>query len=111
MFLFGGTPSHCHIDAIGVLYQLIQPSQKGPIMRQTGGRLVSALEICETIGISRQTLHAWRQGQVPNLPTFPEPIKLGCRVIRWYEVDVVEWARKAGFDWMRARKQPEKNGL
>lgn len=80
-------------------------------MKKTGGRLVSAVDICETIGISRQTLHSWRNGQVPNLPKFPEPIKLGCRVLRWYEVDIVEWARKAGFDWMKARKQPEKKGL
>ncbi|BES53347.1 hypothetical protein [Aeromonas phage phiWae15] len=80
-------------------------------MRKTAGGLISALEICETIGISRQTLHAWRNGQVPDLPTFPQPIRLGCRVIRWYEVDIVEWARKAGFDWMRAKKTAKKKGL
>ena len=80
-------------------------------MKKTGGRLVSAVEICETIGISRQTLHAWRNGQVPNLPTFPEPIKLGYRTLRWYEDDLIEWARQSGFDWRRAKNQPEKKGL
>lgn len=79
-------------------------------MSETGGRLVSSLEICETIGVTRQTLHAWRHGQVPGLAKFPEPIRLGARVIRWYEDDLIEWADQAGFDWIRARSKPEKKG-
>ena len=80
-------------------------------MSETGGRLVSTLEICEILGVTRQTLFAWRHNRVPTIAKFPKAIKLGYRTLRWYEDDLIEWARQSGFDWRRAKNQPEKKGL
>ena len=77
-------------------------------MAEMGGRLVSTVEICEILGVTRQTLFAWRKNKVPTIAPFPKAIKLGYRTLRWYEADLIEWARLSGFDWKRAKNTPEK---
>jgi prophage regulatory protein len=43
-------------------------------------------EVCQMLGISPSTLDNWRKAG-----TFPQPLKLSEKTIRWSEADVLDW--------------------
>ena len=43
-------------------------------------------EVCEATGVSRSTLDRLRKEK-----KFPPPLDLGCDVVRWRKVDVLQW--------------------
>ena len=49
-------------------------------------KLIRRPEVESRIGISRSTLYDWmKRGE------FPQPVKLGARLVAWRESDVTEW--------------------
>ncbi len=49
-------------------------------------RLLAEKEVCSMLGISPSTLDNWRKAG-----TFPQPLMLSAKTIRWPEVVVLEW--------------------
>lgn len=48
--------------------------------------LLRVPDLCEMLGVSRKTLWAWRRAG-----TFPEPVRLGERLIAWRPEDITRW--------------------
>ena len=49
-------------------------------------RLLRRPEVEGRTGLSRSTLYDWmKRGE------FPQPVKLGARIVAWRESDVTEW--------------------
>nr|WP_246035904.1 AlpA family transcriptional regulator [Aliishimia ponticola] len=49
-------------------------------------RLIRRPEVEARTGLSRSTLYDWmKRGE------FPQPVKLGARLVAWRESDVTEW--------------------
>jgi prophage regulatory protein len=49
-------------------------------------RLLRRPEVEERTGLSRSTLYDWmKRGE------FPQPVKLGARIVAWRESDVTAW--------------------
>ena len=49
-------------------------------------RLLKQTEVLTTLGMSRQTLYKWRLAG-----SFPEPVNVGARALRWRASDVQAW--------------------
>lgn len=52
----------------------------------TAKMLLREREVLDTLGISRAVLRTWRQQE-----KFPQPVRLGARMIAWRAQDVQEW--------------------
>ena len=48
--------------------------------------LLRVPDLTEMLGVSRKTIWAWRRAG-----TFPEPIRLGDRLIAWRPEDIDDW--------------------
>lgn len=53
-----------------------------------GEQLWTALHVAEYFRVSERTLREWRDAD----PTFPLPLDLPGRTLRWHPQDVVDWA-------------------
>ncbi|WP_371061294.1 helix-turn-helix transcriptional regulator [Rhodosalinus sp. 5P4] len=65
-------------------------------------RLLRRPEVEARTGLSRSTLYDWmKRGE------FPQPVKLGARIVAWRESDVSEWmeSRETRGDGMSAPKE------
>lgn len=54
----------------------------------TPARLWTPEDVCAFFGISPRTFREWRE----QVPTFPTPLRLPGRVLRWHPDDVTRWA-------------------
>jgi prophage regulatory protein len=53
---------------------------------RTRVRLLRRAEVERLTGLSRSTLYSWmKEGR------FPQPVRLGARIVAWRESDVTEW--------------------
>ena len=55
-------------------------------------KLLKVNDLTELLGIGRATLSKWRKDG-----TFPDPVKLGTKMVAWREEDIDAWleSRKA----------------
>jgi prophage regulatory protein len=49
-------------------------------------RLLNAKELAKMLGVTRQTIYLWL-----HAGRLPQPVRLGRRVIRWPEQEILEW--------------------
>lgn len=54
--------------------------------KQATKQIFRQSEVCELLGISRACLWTWRRAGV-----FPEPLRLGPRLLGWRVSDVQDW--------------------
>ncbi|MEO0569979.1 MAG: AlpA family transcriptional regulator [Pseudomonadota bacterium] len=58
----------------------------GQGVQKNNNRVLRRSEVERITGLSRSTIYAWMQrGE------FPQPLKLGTRLVAWREADVVAW--------------------
>ena len=50
--------------------------------------LLRLADVCRTLALGRSTVYSLLNSD----PSFPSPVRLTARAIRWRRVDVVEWA-------------------
>jgi prophage regulatory protein len=56
------------------------------LAHRTRVRLLRRAEVERLTGLSRSTLYSWmKEGR------FPQPVRLGERIVAWRESDVIEW--------------------
>lgn len=61
----------------------LEPNKTAPFRT---GTLVRLADLCEFLGVSRSTIYRWiSEG------TFPEPVRLGVRMVRWRIEAIVAW--------------------
>ena len=60
----------------------------GPDSTKQQLQLWTVADVAEFFGISKRTLREWRELD----PTFPMPLDLPGRTLRWHPDDVIEWA-------------------
>lgn len=62
---------------------LAAANRKGPDMTE---KLLRRSDVESRIGLSRSTIYDWmKRGQ------FPQPVKLGERLVAWKESDIAAW--------------------
>jgi prophage regulatory protein len=55
-------------------------------------RLLTALQVCELLGISKSCLYDWQNPESPrHRPDFPKPVRLGPNMVRWRKQDIEAW--------------------
>lgn len=55
---------------------------------QSAAKLIRRPEVEARTGLSRSTLYDWmKRGE------FPQPVKLGARIVAWRESDVTAWLK------------------
>ena len=59
------------------------PEKKSPFR---AGSLIRLADVCELLGISRSTVYVRRSAK-----TFPQPVKVGPRTVRWRIDDIEAW--------------------
>jgi prophage regulatory protein len=61
--------------------------------------LVRLTEVCELIGVGRSTIYKW-----VNEGTFPAPVKVSERAVRWRTEDIEHWRGPvAGLTFLKGR--------
>jgi prophage regulatory protein len=62
------------------------PDWQGHLSRRASPRLLRRPEVEDRTGLARSTLYDWMaRGE------FPQPVKLGARIVAWRESDVTQW--------------------
>ena len=51
--------------------------------------LLRLADVCQSLGVSKSTVYQL----LDTDPTFPSPVQVTARAVRWRRADVEEWAR------------------
>ena len=66
-------------------------SQVPVVLRQAHGQLLTLREVCELLKVSRSSVYKWiSEG------TFPAPIRIGDRAVRWQSDQIANWRKASG---------------
>ena len=76
----------CEIDRLRTSQLSNRPQKDLVSVIEQSGKLMRIADVCELLGISRSTIYK----RVSD-GTFPRPIQVGPRAVRWHVDDIVAW--------------------